>query len=187
MYYEFYVLSGVTKVVDKITSILGDKALHVSPIKSPTSLPAIASSPNQIGLEGVSSFNSTPVFVTPPRSPRGSLSVDVAARASSHHFMATSSTKPIEHSPSQSWPQPLITGIPGEIDMVGFNKAWSVITDPTKIVKARREEILEYLDEMGMACAEDLHAHAEDADTLKTVKEFLNPTGVKYWEKIFPV
>ena len=176
MYYEFYDLSGVTKVVDKIAKVLSDKTLHDPSSKSPVSLPPISQLSNQVGLDGVSSPIRTPRFTTPRGSPQGTLSVDAAARASINNFNAVSSTKhkPLEHSPSQQ-------NLFGDI-----NKAWSVIKDPNKIVKARREEILVYLDDVGMTCAEDLDVHADDADALKKIEAFLNQTGQKYWEKVFP-
>ena len=178
LYYGLYDLSMLTDVIDKISGVLGDKALRVSPTKSPlTQLPVIAQSPSSLPAVGQSSNQGTPLttphFGSPTGSPRVTLAVDSATRASSNNVTDTSSTKPkLTHSFSQ-------------MNIGDIKGAWSLITNSSKIVKARREEILVYLDDMGITHAEDLEAHANDVGIMKKIKEFLNPTGLLDWKIVF--
>ena len=63
--------------------------------------------------------------------------------------------------------------------------AWPLIMNSSKIDRSRREEFVEYLDEMGMTHAEDLEVHANDVGIMKKIKEFLNKTGLLDWKNVF--
>ena len=65
--------------------------------------------------------------------------------------------------------------------VVDYAKAWSIITEPRRVVEDKFDDLAAYLKKQGIIEGDDLEL--QDEDVLATIREYLNPTGQKLYVK----
>ena len=64
-----------------------------------------------------------------------------------------------------------------------YDKAWSIITDPRRVVADKFDELAAYLQEHGFIEGSDLEAFSSDEQIMATIRGYLNIVGQKLFAK----